>query len=150
MPRIDDGFPTTVHFEEDPTVQFWEKSVTPPGIQGGGANDTTTMRNIAWRTRSPKKLRTLGDFTMTAAYDPEVYTSILAMLQVNQRIMVIFPDGSGVRFWGFLDDFSPNEITEGEQPDAEITVIPSNQNNDDPPDEVAPAHVADTDPLVWS
>jgi len=53
MARIDDGFQTLVSFANYPDVLLWEKEVTPPGVDGGGANETTTMRNTAWRTRSP-------------------------------------------------------------------------------------------------
>ena len=52
--RIDDGHSTTISFADFPTVKFWEKEVTPPGVDGGGPNDTTTMRNVILRTMAPK------------------------------------------------------------------------------------------------
>lgn len=127
--RLDDGFATLVSFSANGAVKLWEKSVTPPGIDGGGANDTTTMRNTAWRTRKPKKLKTLTDMTLTAAYDPDVYNQIMAMVNVNQQITVTFADGQTVTFWGWLNEFSPGESTEGEQPTATVTIIPSNMDN---------------------
>jgi hypothetical protein len=126
--RIDDGFATTISFSSNPNVKLWEKQVTPPGVQGGGANDTTTMRNTAWRTRSPKKLKTLSDSSFTAAYDPAVYSQIVAMLNTNQQITVTFPSGKTLVFWGWLDEFTPNRVVEGAQPEAECKIIPSNQN----------------------
>lgn len=128
MARIDDGFATLVEFAEDSNVQFWEKEVTPPGMDGGGENDTSTMRNTTWRTRAPKSLVTLTEGSMTAAYDPVVYDEILAMLNVNQQITITFPDDSTLVFWGWINEFTPNAAVEGEQPTAEVTIIPSNQN----------------------
>jgi len=128
MSRIDDGHSTTISFAEDSSVQMWEKEVTPPGIEGGGANDTTTMHNSVWRTKSPKKLKSLTDASFTAAYDPAVYDEIVAMLNVNQLITVTFADSSTLAFWGWIDVFKPNAAVEGEQPTAEVTIIPSNQN----------------------
>jgi hypothetical protein len=131
--RIDDGFSTTVSIYDDKddvtpeVVKFWEKSVTPPGVQGGGANDTSTMRNTAWRTMAPKKLRTLSEASLNVAYDPELYETILSLLQVVKWIEIDWPDGSHLGFWGWIDSFEPNEVVEGEQPTADITVIPSNQ-----------------------
>jgi len=128
MARIDDGFATLITFSEDSDVSFWEKEVTPPGMSGGGENDTTTMRNTLWRTRAPKSLITLTESTLVAAYDPAVYDSILSMINVNQQITITFPDDSTLVFWGWLDEFTPGNVVEGEQPTATVKIIPSNQN----------------------
>lgn len=130
MARIDDGFSTTIGFADLASVKLYEKAVTPPSISGGGPNDTTTMQNTAWRTRSPKKLKTLGESSFTAAYDPDVYDDIAGANGVNknQLITITFPDGDTLAFWGWIDQFNPNEIVEGEQPTAEVTIICSNQN----------------------
>lgn len=136
MPRIDDGFKTTVTFGTTPTVKFWEKKVTPPGVEGGGAIDTTTMRNTAWRTKAPKVLQDMSDMKLTVAYDPTVISDIVSMRGVIQQIIVTFPDSVTLTFWGWLESFTPNELAEGEQPTAEVTITPSNQNTSG--EEVAP------------
>ena len=128
MGRIDDGFSTTIEFADYSAVSFWEKEVTPPGVSGGGEVDTTTMLNTAWRTRNAKQLKTLSNASFTAAYDPAVYDDIVSMVNQNQLITVTFPDSSTLAFWGWLDEFTPNRLVEGEQPTAEVTIIPSNQN----------------------
>lgn len=126
--RLDDGFATLIEFDEDSNVQMWEKEVTPPGVSGGGENDTSTMRNTTWRTKSPKGLKSLSQSSAVVAYDPAVYDEIIAMVNVNQQITITFPDDSTLVFWGWIDEFTPNAAVEGEQPTAEITIIPSNQN----------------------
>lgn len=126
--RIDDGFSTTISFADFPTVKFWEKEVTPPGVDGGGPNDTTTMRNLNLRTMAPKKLKTMTEMTFTAAYDPEALQDCFTMVNVNQILEITFPDGSKWQFWGWLDKMVPDAITEGSQPTATVTVQPSNQN----------------------
>lgn len=131
MSRIDDGHPTRLTFstnQSDITLMLWEKECTPPGISGGGANDTTTMRNEVWRTRAPKKLKTLTDGSLVAAYDPLVFNEILEVINVNQEMMVTFPDDSTLTFWGWIDSFIPSNIVEGEQPTADLVLMPSNQN----------------------
>jgi hypothetical protein len=128
MSRIDDGFKTTVAFANYPAVKFYEKTVTPPGMEGGGENDTTTMRNTTFRTKAPKKLISLTPMTLVAAYDPDVYNDCIDMLNENQQITITWPDASTLVFWGWLDQFTPNEVAEGAQPTANCTIIPSNQN----------------------
>lgn len=126
--RIDDGFKTLISFASAPSVKFYEKEVTPPGVSGGGANDTTTMRNTAWRTMAPKKLKTLSESNLTVAYDPAAYTDVLNIIQVNELITITFPDASTIAFWGWLDEFTPGAAQEGQQPTASIKIIPSNMN----------------------
>jgi hypothetical protein len=128
MARIDDGFATLIEFAEDSDVQMWEKEVTPPGVSGGGENDTSTMRNTTWRTKSPKGLKSLSESSLVVAYDPAVYDEIIAMVNVNQQITITFADDSTLVFWGWIDEFTPGAAMEGEQPTAEVTIIPSNQN----------------------
>ena len=143
MKRIDDGYQTLITFSASGSVAFYQKEVTPPGMDGGGSVDITTMLNTRYRTMNPKHLMTLTDMKLTAAYDPVVYTSILAMLQMNQQITVTFPDGSTVQFWGYIDKFIPGALVEGQQPTAEVTIVPTNHDNTVPlPLEAAPTVVA--------
>lgn len=127
--RIDDGFSTRVSFALAPGLLIWEKRVTPPGLDSGGPNDVTTMLNIRWRTRSPKKLITLTDMTFIGAYDPAAYEDILGILGENQIITIDWPDGDAYSFYGWLDKFIPGEIREGDQPEATVTICPSNHDN---------------------
>lgn len=128
--RIDDGHSTTVEFSAIPGIKVWEKEVTPPGVDGGGPNDTTTMRNSVWRTMSPKKLKTLTEMTFTAAYAASVYPQLVASVNINQRITVTFADGSTLEFYGWLNSATPGAAVEGEQPTMDISVHPSNQDDD--------------------
>jgi len=139
MSRLDDGFSTLITFSLA-TPAFYEKSVTPPSIEAGGENDTTTMRNTTWRTKAPKLLKTLGECSGTAAYDPVVYNDIVTMIGQNQLITITFSDGASLAFWGWLDAFTPGESVEGEQPTADFTIICSNQN--DSGVETAPVYTA--------
>lgn len=127
--RIDDGFSTTIEFADFPAVLFWEKTVTPPGVDGGGPNDTTTMRNLTLRTQAPKKLKTMTEMTASVAYDPQALQDAFDMVNVNQLITVNFPDGSNWAFWGWLNSITPDEISEGAQPTASVSIQPSNQND---------------------
>ena len=140
MARMDDGFATLITFSEDSSVQMWEKEVTPPGVSGGGENDTSTMHNTAWRTKAPKGLISLSECSFTAAYDPAVFDEIVAMANVNQELTITFPDNSTLTFWGWLDEFTPNASVEGEQPTAAVKIIPSNQ--DEYGAETAPVYAA--------
>lgn len=121
-----DGFSSLITLAADADISFWEKAVTPPGIEGGEAIPQTTMHNVLWRTSIPRKLLTLTTFSCTAAYDPAVYDQIKAILNVHTTITVQFADGTTIAFYGFLKTFQPNQMTEGNQPEATLTFEPTN------------------------
>ena len=53
----------------------------------------------------------------------------MAMVNSNQLITITFPGAETLAFWGWIDEFTPNAHVEGEQPTAELTIQPSNQNS---------------------
>lgn len=139
-----DGYSTIISFEIlGGGALFKEKTVTPPGLDGGGMIDTTSMRNSVWRTRFPKALVTLSEMTVTVEYDPDLLIELIStVLNVNQLITVEFPDGSIFQFAGWLNEFKPQEHREGENPVATMTIIPSNVNPEDDESEIAPSMLA--------
>jgi len=128
---LHDGFSCAIAFERDPDVSLWEKSVKPPGLDGGDPIETTTMRNTAWRTMRSRSLKTLTPVTLTVAYDPNVANNIDNNL-INQEgsITIHYPDGSTYDFFGYLQLFDPSDLTEGEQPEASVTIQPTNWDPD--------------------
>jgi len=75
-----------------------------------------------------KQLKTLTDASGVYAYDPAAYEDLVDMVNENQQITITFADGQTLTFWGWLDKFTPQRVVEGEQPTAEVTIVPSNQN----------------------
>jgi hypothetical protein len=128
MAFIRNGHPTLIGFSINPTASTFiiEKTVTPPGWDGGGMIDITSMRNTALRTRIAKSLVTLTEMTLMMQYAPVAYTGIFSMLNVNQTITVYFGDGSTLAFRGWINTFKPGEHKEGEEPLASVEIIPSN------------------------
>lgn len=128
---LKDGFPTTVAFTglSGPNVTFWEIETQPPGIDGGEPINITTMRNTALRTRAPRHLYDVTPVSIRAAYDPTVYDTIIANVNVNVEIITTMPDGATITWWGYLQRFVPEPNREGQQPVAAITLVPTNLNN---------------------
>jgi hypothetical protein len=122
---LGDGYRTAVAFSLDTNIQLWEKEVTPPGIEGDNANDTSSQQNDVWRTFAPRALATMTELSFTAKYDPSAYSAVVAIVNVPQTITVHFPDGASLAFYGFLKSFKPNALKEGDVPLATITVVPT-------------------------
>ncbi len=126
---LQDGFQTIIGFASDETVEFWEKSGPPPGIEGGDPIEETTMHNSVWRTFRPRSLKTLEPITFTVAYDPDCYTTdtqVDKLINKEDTVTVYFPDSSTLAFFGYLQNFIPQDHVEGEQPEAQITIVPTN------------------------
>ncbi len=124
-----DGFNTIIGFSTDLDVNLWEKASTPPGDDMGDPIDTTTFWNATYKTKWPRTLIEVTDGSFTCAYDPLVRTQLLAMLGVNQEISVMFNDGSTWAFWGFLKSFTPQEVSDGEQPEAAVEFVITNADD---------------------
>lgn len=142
MARLKDGHATTVTFASAPSaaLSIYEKSVQPAGLDGGGEIDQSSMRNTTWMTKAPPNLKGMSNASFTAAYDPGSYDDYISMLNDNQEITVTFPDNSTLVFWGWVSEFTPQALTIGEEPQADVTIIPSNQNDSDV--ETAPVYAA--------
>jgi hypothetical protein len=143
MAYLTDGHQTLITFDalgSGVTLLLKETTVTPPGIDSGGENDTTTMRNATWRTKQPKQLKTLTDGSCTFQYDPGIYDQILDIIGVNGLVTVTFSDESTLAFYGWLNNFTPGECVEGAMPTATGTIICSNQT--DAGVETAPVYAA--------
>jgi len=143
MAYLTDGHQTLITFDalgSGVTLLLKETTVTPPGIDSGGENDTTTMRNETWRTKQPKHLKTLTDGSCTFQYDPGIYDQILDIIGVNGLVTVTFSDESTLEFYGWLNNFTPGECVEGAMPTATGTIICSNQT--DAGVETAPVYAA--------
>jgi len=123
---LKDGYQTLITIASDTDISFWEKTVTPPGIEGGERVEQTTMHNTTWLTFRPQELADLTECTIVAAYDPDAYDEILAVLNVETTITVTFPDGSTLAFFGYLRTFTPSENARGSQPEATIVIGPTN------------------------
>jgi hypothetical protein len=123
-----DGHRTLISFAADPDVSFWEITVKPPGADGGEPIDSTTMHNNTWRTVCLRQLKTLTAATGTAAYDPQVLTQLVDLINNATSITVHNPDGSAWVFWGALTQFDVQDRAEGTLPIANFTVTPTNQD----------------------
>lgn len=126
--RLDDGFSTIITLANLPLVKLFEKTVTPPGMTAGGPIDTTTMRNVAWRTSSPKQLKSLTPAQAEVAYATDAYPEIFAQIGIVQLITITFPDLAYLTFYGWLEEFTPGANTEGEQPTATISIQVGNRD----------------------
>jgi hypothetical protein len=120
---LKDGFSTRVEFANAPDIALWTKTVKPPGLTGGGHIPTHTMESTRLRTKAPKALLEITDGEMKAAYSPAVLPQIIAQMQEVQEITITFADDSSWTVWGWIDEFQPDEVQEGEQPTASVKFI---------------------------
>lgn len=126
--KLKDGFSSKIAFNFLPNASFWEKKIKPPGVDGGDAIPQSTMLNTAWRTFASRSLKTLQPITVTAAYDPQLFTPAQRDSIVNNEgsITVYWADGSRVDFYGYCNKIEPGDEEEGAQPEVTLTITPTN------------------------
>lgn len=125
--RLEDGCSSKVTFSLDPDIALWEQEVTPPEVDGGERIDISTMWETDWKAYVAQCVKDLMPFTFTAAYDPDAYDEVVAIINNDSgSVTVTFPDGSTLAFFGYLQKFSPSNMTKGSMPLATVTVAPTN------------------------
>jgi hypothetical protein len=121
------GFRSLISFALRPNLFVREKEIQPPEIDGGGPIDTTTMRNLAWRTKAAKSLKDLGEIVLQVQFDPFVYSQLSVDINTPQTMTVTFPDGAFIQFVAYINKFTPPSMKEGEFPLAELRIVPTNK-----------------------
>ena len=123
MPRgMPEGFSTKIDFADTPQLSFWEKTVTPPGMEGGEPIDTTTMYNTLVKSKWPQTLVEITGMSLTASFLPDLINEAYAAVNVLQVITITFPNNGTASDYGWLRNFKPNRFEIGAQPTAEIMV----------------------------
>lgn len=128
--KLKDGFKTTLTPKRNPDIKFYEKQVTPPGLDFGDPIDTTTMLNVEWRTKWASALKDMSPVEAKVGYDPAVYEEIEEVGGINDEWTIRLSDGSTIAFWGILTKFMPDALVEKTFPEASITIVPTNEDND--------------------
>ena len=130
MATLFDGLATTLNIGA--TTLVCEIEVTPPAIDGGEGIAQDCMRSGGWHLMWPKKRRKLGAITAVVSWGPDVYAANLGVLplpsvqvSIVTSIVLTFPNGAFLTFWGFVSKFEPQAMKEGERPTANITIVPS-------------------------
>lgn len=124
--KLGNGHSTKIAFAADTDISFWEVTVTPPGVDGGDSINITTMHNTTYDQKAPRTLKTLTDASISAAYDPVVYDQIVALINVETTITIIFPNNDKLNFYGYLKNFQPAVLAEGEFPLADLEIVTTN------------------------
>lgn len=124
--KLKDGYQSTITFAANSTISFWEKEITPPGLDGGEKVPQTTLLNNTFRTFASRGLYELSDVTVKAAYDPIIYSNVASIINVEGSISVKWKDGSTLDFFGYLQKFMPDALADGTQPEASITIVCTN------------------------
>lgn len=122
------GHSTKITFASQPTISFWEKTVTPSGYDNGDPIDTKTMHDVRYRGKAPRPLIESTDISISVAYDPNVLNAIKSLIGVEDTITETFPDGSSKAEFGFLKSFTPQENSEENQPMADVTIVITNRD----------------------
>ncbi len=116
----------TFTFSADTNWNLFDIEVGIPGFDAGEPVDTTTQFNNVWRTMFLRVLFTLTEFTVVGAFDPVLFTEVLAQKGVNGTGTINFPDGSTLAFYCGIRQMEFDAMVEGTMPRATLTIVPTN------------------------
>lgn len=127
---LENGYRVTMGFSLNPSIAFWEKTVDPPGYDGGDEIEITTQHNNDFETKAPRALLSVTNGKATVAWNPLMYTAAQARSLINKKGAITWwlPDGSSVSMWAYLKSWVPKTMENGKQPEADIEVVVTNKN----------------------
>lgn len=128
MANTYDGYNTTFTMAADASLKFVPKSITPPGTSVGTIQ-VTPLNATAWRTTVPTTLKTLGDMSVEAFFDVDVYADLISYTGTNTLFTITWSDASTLAFYGFIGNASFTAHTEGEAPMINLTITPTNRHS---------------------
>jgi len=117
--HLTDGHATRVSLVTG-AITFYEKSVTPGGVEGGDPIDITTNDNATQKSQAPRSLTSPTSTSATVTYDKTDEAAAGARINVLDTVLVVYPDDTTDARAGWLRSFIPNEVSEGEQPTAAV------------------------------
>ncbi len=124
--KLPEGWNSKITPASLPTISLWEIEVTPPERDGGPRIKTTTMHNTGVHTYEPQSLQDLKEWTVRAAYDPNVRNQIKTMINVKDTYTIKYWDGSTEAMYAYLQKMTPQAIKIGDMPVADFTFAPTN------------------------
>lgn len=139
--KLPDGYQSKITIAADVDINLFERTTRPPGIDGGEPIEQTTMFNTSYRTFAARQLQTLTATSYKCAYDPQVITELLAVINRNTTITQSFFDGSTLAYYGYVQKVDFDELAEGALPMCTVTIVPTNFD---------PANRVEAGPVVTS
>ena len=127
--KLKDGYKSVITFARLSNFAIFEKSMTPPGYDGGDPIEQTTMHNDDVHTKAPQSLIDCTNSTIKCAYDPKCYKDsggALSLINIEDTITQRFSDGSTLAYYGYLKSWTPDEMSMGEQPEATVEIVVTN------------------------
>lgn len=124
--RLDCGYQSVICFRSLPGLAIFEKTVQPPGFDGGDAIKTTTMLNEFYESKAPQRLVGHDDGVVVAAYDPHVMSALENLINVPDSITWGYPDGSGEVYWAYLQKVAKSALVKDQQPEMTLTIVVTN------------------------
>lgn len=125
--RLDCGYQSLVVWKSKENLAIFEKTVQPPSPNGGDAIRTSTMLNSTYETKAPQRLIGHDDAAVVAAYDPHVLSVLNStLLNVQDSISFIYPDGSAEVYWGYLQHAAKSPLQKDQQPEMTLTIVITN------------------------
>lgn len=106
------------------SLEFAVTECTLPPLDGGDLPDTTTNDNTTYRSKGSRQFIEIGQFSVTGAFDPDAYTTVVTTINVDDVLTATLVDGRTVAFPVKMKSYTPDSMTEDAFPTAVMEFTP--------------------------
>lgn len=124
--HMKDGFKSLVTCALAPALNLWERTVQFGGIEMGDPIPYSTMHNGTYLTQRPRSLKQLTPLNMRCAYTGMTLANIEGLAGRETTWSQYFPSGAWCAFYGYLRSCIPQEHQEGNPPEVQVVIQPTN------------------------
>ncbi len=101
-------------------IDFGVTSLTLPNFTGGEAPDTTTNKNVTFRSKGKRQFIDIEDLTLTCAFLADDYNTLPTILNTEDTLTVTDVEGSTYVFDVNIMTYTAGEMTEEGFPTADV------------------------------
>lgn len=130
---LERGYRVVCIISGDEDINFFERSLKPPGWDWGERIDLTTQWNNRFKTFTNEALVDTTPMTFKACFDPDVLDALKAMAAQapedrHRTITIPLPNGGSWCFFGFVQKVDYDEMEPKNPPEATVTIVQTNRD----------------------
>lgn len=122
--KLKEGYQVLHTFANAAGLVIYEEVVGLPSVDGGEPIEFDDQF-MAWEVVRPRGKKKQMPYTIKGGYDPDLYNTILSIINSETTCTQTLPDGSTLASFGYLQKAEFEPLEKGKMPQVTLTIVPT-------------------------